>query len=432
MRIKRQSDSAPKGRTVKAQCDALGNGRINLQAPTERNNKADYFAPSGLRTLPIPSSARCAELSHAAPLGLSRQKAKGKRQKFAAMFSLAAFLFGLLIIIPIVHGQSGRPGQEPKKQKPEIVPPNIPQPKIRVPETLPQKKKDEEDTIRIDSDLVTIVTSISKKSPTDSLNLTAADFEILEDGVPQEIANFARDADQPLNLVMLFDTSLSVTQKIGFEKRAAAKFFERVVRPQDRAALFAVSTDVEVIQDFTNRLPALVNATKQLKPQGATSLYDGIYLAADYLKAPKGRRVIVIVSDGGDTTSQKGLLEALKNTQQADAVVYSVFTGNFGFSQNLRDLAGERALETLATETGGEVFRPKATPGTQSEEVDDLSLKELDQAFASLAEQLRTQFILGFLSTNEKRDGTFRKLSVKVKKAGYAARARAGYYAPKN
>ncbi len=364
-----------------------------------------------------------------------RQKAKGKRQKFAAMISLATLIFGLLVALPAADSQSGRPGQDPKKQKPEIVPPNIPQPKIRVPENLPQnppKKKDEEDTIRIDSDLVTVVTTIAKKSPTDSLNLAKEDFEILEDGVPQEIANFARDADQPLNLVMLFDTSLSVTQKINFEKRAAAKFFERVIRPQDRAALFAVSTDVEIIQDFTNRLPALINATKQLKPQGATSLYDGIYLAANYLKAAKGRRVIVIVSDGGDTTSQKGLLDALKNTQQSDAVVYSVYTGNFGFSQNLRDLAGERALETLATETGGEVFRPKATPGTQSEEVDDLSLKELDQAFASLAEQLRTQFILGFFSTNEKRDGTFRKLSVRVKKSGFAARARAGYYAPKN
>ena len=362
---------------------------------------------------------------------IKRQKAKGKRQKFIVVLTLA---FALLLALSVIHGQSGRPGQEPKKQKPEIVPPNTPQPKIRVPENRPQnppKKKEEEDTIRIDSDLVTVVASIAKKSPTDSLNLTAADFEILEDGVPQEIANFARDSEQPLNLVMLFDTSLSVTQKIGFEKRAAAKFFERVIRPQDRAALFAVSTDVEIIQDFTNKIPMLVNATKQLKPQGATSLYDGIYLAANYLNAAPGRRVIVIVSDGGDTTSQKGLLDALRQAQLTDAVVYSVFTGNFGMSQNLRDLAGERALETMATETGGEVFKPKATPGTQSEEVDDLSLKELDKAFASLAEQLRTQFILGFLSTNEKRDGTFRKLKVRIKKEGYAARARAGYYAPK-
>ena len=348
--------------------------------------------------------------------------------------AVALVIAGWLIIAPLsASSQSGRAPQDPKKQKPEIVPPNSPQPKVRTPEEHQQNpaKKDDEDTIRINSDLVTIVTTISKKSPTDSLNLLRDDFEILEDGVPQEIANFARDADQPLNLVMLFDCSLSVTQKFGFEKRAASKFFERVMRPQDRAALFSVSTDVAVAQEFTGRIPLLTQAVKQLKAQGATSLYDAVYLASDYLKNAKGRRVIVIVSDGGDTTSQKGLLAALGQAQLADVLVYSVYTGNFGGSQNLRDLAGERALETLANETGAELYRPKVTPGTQGDEIDEQSLKELDLAFASLAEQLRTQFILGFFSTNEARDGAYRKLTVKVKKPGYKARARAGYYAPK-
>ncbi|MEP7342428.1 MAG: VWA domain-containing protein [Acidobacteriota bacterium] len=339
----------------------------------------------------------------------------------------------LMISPPATFSQSGRSPQDPKKPKPEIVPPNTPQPKVRTPEEHQQNppKKDDEDTIRINSDLVTVVTTISKKSPTDSLNLKREDFEVLEDGVPQEIANFARDAEQPLNLVMLFDCSLSVTQKFGFEKRAASKFFERVIRPQDRAAIFSVSTDVIVAQEFTNRIPLLTQATKQLKAEGATSLYDGVYLASEYLKNTKGRRVIVIVSDGGDTTSQKGLLAALGQAQQADVLVYSVYTGNFGGSQNLRDLAGERALETFANETGAELYRPKATPGTQGDATDEQSLKEFDLAFASLAEQLRTQFVLGFFSSNEARDGTYRKLVVKVKKPGYKARARAGYYAPK-
>jgi len=363
-------------------------------------------------------------------MNTQRRNVGGGRLARAAALMLA----GGLIIAPLAaRSQSGRSPQDPKKPKPEIVPPNLPQPKVRTPEEHPQNppKKDEEDTIRINSDLVTVVTTISKKSPADSLNLTREDFEVLEDGVPQEIANFARDADQPLNLVMLFDTSLSVTQKFNFEKRAAAKFFERVMRPQDRAAIFSVSTDVAVVQEFTNKVPLLVQATRQLKAQGATSLYDAIYLASDYLKPARGRRVIVIVSDGGDTTSQKNLLASLSQAQQNDVLVYSVYTGNFGFSQNLRDLAGERALETFANETGAELFRPRATPGTQGEEMDEQSLRELDLAFTSLAEQLRTQFILGFFSTNEARDGTFRKLAVRVKRPGYKARARAGYYAPK-
>ena len=153
-----------------------------------------------------------------------------------------------------------------------------PPPKIRLPENLPQQKgkggKESEDTIRINSDLVNVVVTIAGRPSNASLDLKPEDFEILEDGAPQEIANFSRDADQPLKLVMLFDTSLSVAQVLNFERRAAARFFERVIRPQDRAAVFSVSTDVVVLQEFTNKVPLLVDATRQLRAQGATSLYD--------------------------------------------------------------------------------------------------------------------------------------------------------------
>jgi Ca-activated chloride channel family protein len=363
-----------------------------------------------------------------------------KLSRQTRLITKTAFLFtSALIIFSTLNSalsQSGRQMPDPKKPKPGKLPER---PRIRLPEQTPPKN---DETIRITSDLVTVVTTVSKDSPNDPpadpkgskemVDLQREDFEILEDGVRQEIANFARDADLPLQLVMLFDSSLSVSQKLEFERRAAAKFFERIIRPQDRAALFAVSTDITCLQDFTNKVPLLVSATLQLKAQGATSLYDGVFLASDYLKPVRGRRIIVIVSDGGDTTSGKGLLDALANAQQADAVIFAVFTGNrYYYSQNLRDLAGERALETLCSETGGYIYKPKATPGALGEEVDQESLKELDQAFADLAQQLRTQYTLGFYSTNEKRDGSFRKLSVRVKKPGYAARARSGYYAPK-
>lgn len=339
---------------------------------------------------------------------------------------LAALLLAGVAALQSSQAQSGR-GQLPddKKQKPEKPRLPYPLPKIRLPEQLPQKS---DDTIRINSDLVTLVATISRKSQTDPLDLRQEDFEIMEDGVTQEIANFARDIDQPLRMVLLFDASLSVTQKITFEKRATARFFERVLRPQDSAALFSVSTDVVVLQDFTNKIPFLVNATKQLKAQGATSLYDAVFLASDYLKKADGRRVIVIVSDGGDTTSAKGLLECLAQAQLSDAVVFAIYTGNLNASQNLRDLAGERALETLTAETGGDVLKPRFA---SSDDEDEATLRELDQAFVNVAEQLRTQFTLGFFSTNDKRDGTFRKLTVRIRKPGYSARARTGYYAPK-
>jgi Ca-activated chloride channel homolog len=360
-----------------------------------------------------------------------------RRVFFPTALLLAAGAF-ILASLQSAFSQSGRgPQPDPKERKTEKRKSPGPTPKIRLPENPPQQSgKDGGDIIRINSDLVNVVVTIGGRPLNASLDLKPEDFEILEDGAPQEIANFSRNADQPLKMVMLFDTSMSVAPALNFERLAAARFFERVIRPQDRAALFSVSTDVVVLQEFTNKIPQLVEATRRLMAQGATSLYDGIYLAADYLKLARGRRVIVIVSDGGDTTSNKSLLEALAQAHESDAVIFAVFTGNPWPSQNLRDLAAERALETLTGETGGEVFKPKLPPGKKGsrygEETDDISLKELDQAFTSLAEQLRTQYVLGFYSTNEKRDGSFRKLSVRIKKPGYRARARTGYYAPRD
>jgi Ca-activated chloride channel family protein len=328
--------------------------------------------------------------------------------------------------------QSGRgPQPDPKERKADKRKYPGPTPKIRLPENPPQQK-DGEIKITINSDLVNVVVTVGGRPPNASLDLKPEDFEILEDGAPQEVANFSRNADQPLKMVMLFDTSYSVTQRLSFERRAAARFFERVIRVQDRAAVFSVSTEVVVLQGFTNKVPLLVDATRQLKAQGATSLYDAIYLASDYLKPAEGRRVIVIVSDGGDTTSGKGLLESLDQAQKSDSVIFAIFTGNPWPSENLRDLAAERALESLTKETGGELFKPRLYDGRRpGEDSDEASLKELDQTFTDLAERLRTQYVLGFYSTNEKRDGSFRKLDVRIKKPNYVARARTGYYAPK-
>jgi len=348
----------------------------------------------------------------------------------ALLLTAVAFI---LASLQSAFSQSGRgPQPDPKGRKTGNPKYPGPPPKIRLPEQKGKDEKEGEEIIRINSDLINVVVTVGGRPANASLDLKPEDFEILEDGAPQEIANFSRNADQPLKMVMLFDTSYSVAQRLNFERRAAARFFERVIRPQDRAAVFSVSTEVVVLQEFTNKVPLLVDATRQLRAQGATSLYDAIYLGSDYLKPAEGRRVIVIVSDGGDTTSSKGLLEAMDRAQKSDSVIFAIFTGNPWPSENLRDLAAERALESLTKETGGELFKPRLPDGRRpGEETDDVALKELDRTFTDLAERLRTQYVLGFFSTNEKRDGSFRKLDVRIKKPSYIARARTGYYAPK-
>jgi Ca-activated chloride channel family protein len=314
------------------------------------------------------------------------------RARFAipAVFTIAAA--GLMFVsLDHVLGQSGRGSSSDKRKRPDNSRWPDPPP-IRLPE---QATQDGDVSIRINSDLVTVVTTILRGSPNESLDLSREDFEILEDGIPQEIANFAREAEQPLQMVMLFDTSMSVSNKLDFERRAAAKFFERVMRPQDQAALFAFSTDIVCFQGFTDEVHLLVDALKQLEAQGTTSLYDAVFQAADYLKLRSGRHVIVVVSDGGDTASERTQLEALGNAQRSDVMIFAVFTGNGDLLRNRRDLAGERALGTMTSETGGTLYLPLATPGTQGKKMDEQSIKELDLAFNDLAEQLRTQYTLG-------------------------------------
>ncbi len=328
-------------------------------------------------------------------------------------------------------------GNVPVRSKPQQAPPSKPKipntlelPGPKSGDTAKPSSEPSEETLRINSNLVTVIAGIKNSGAAIPLKLNITDFEIFEDGKLQEIAEFAREDETPLRLVMLFDTSSSVKNQLRFQRRAAARFFERILRPQDQAALFAVSTDIIPIQDFTNKARLLNDATKLLQASGATSLYDGIYLAADYLKKTKGRRVIVLVSDGGDTTSKVKLTEALAQSQAADAVIFNVYTGVISNSQNIRDLAAERAMQTLTQQTGGEVYAPQmAMNGNEIDE--DQSLKNLDAAFIQLADQLRTQYTLRYYSTNDARDGKFRKLEVKVKQEGLKAKARAGYYAAK-
>ncbi|MCS6817789.1 MAG: VWA domain-containing protein [Blastocatellia bacterium] len=298
-----------------------------------------------------------------------------------------------------------RPGHRP--QPPESEKPSVP---------LPQEPTSPE-IISLHSDLVLVTVGVLGPRGEWVTGLGPDDFEILEDGVPQQIAFFSGEAALPLRLVVLVDTSLSVKNRLEFEKQAVARFFRSVMRPRDLAALISVSTEPVLRQNFTEDVAQLVSAVRGLKAEGATALYDALVVAAEHLATIEGRRAIVILSDGRDTVSRATLGQALRRVQEVGATVYAINVDE-PLSANVRDLIGETSLELLARQTGGEVFSP-----TQVE--------ELDPIFARLVEQLRTQYVLGFYSTNEARDGAFRRLTVRVKRDGVIARARAGYYAPR-
>ena len=291
--------------------------------------------------------------------------------------------------------------------------------------TPPPIRKD--DVISVESALVPIPVSVIDNATGRALTtLKLSDFELMIDKKPAPIGEFFR-SESPVRLSLLFDNSSSVAVAREFEQEAAIRFFRRVIRPsKDLASLFSVAGTSQLEQPMTKNVSQLVRAIKSLlPPKGATALNDGIIKAANYLQDYAGRRVIVIVSDGHDTLSDTTFDEMVKIVQENNCQVYIVHTNEFenfvrtgdrGGSANIRALAAERRMKTLANETGGAVYSP-------------IDKRELDQAFREISAELSQQYILGYYPENEIKDGRFREIELKIRsEKKITVRSRKGYY----
>src|SRR5687768_7118904 len=228
--------------------------------------------------------------------------------------ALVMFLPFAFCLLPFAFAQSGRP--TPPAPKPQ--PPAGSQGRRPVPaptdESRPRcanEDPQEEKAIKLKADFVTVITSVTDSAGNQINDLTAKDFEIYEDNQLQDIAGVYREGQVPLRLIFLFDTSSSIRHRFDFEQRAAAQFFRNVMRRGDQAALMGVSTEPKLELQFTPDVDQLVNALAQLKPQGATALYDAMIAAARYLRPAEGRHIMVVLSDGTDTVSTSTLAQAL-------------------------------------------------------------------------------------------------------------------------
>jgi Ca-activated chloride channel homolog len=292
------------------------------------------------------------------------------------------------------------------------------------PDTAAGEEIDVEDVVRVTSNLVTVPASVVDAQGRAVTDLAVEDFELRVDGQPRPITELSR-AEVPVNLALLFDNSQSLSAAREFEKKAAMEFFRRVIRPIDRAAIYSVSTDVVLVQPLTNNVPALVKTVQHFgKPEGATRLLDAIAEAANYLRPYSGRKVIIIVSDGEDTLSDLDFDATLRKTLAADCQVYAVQTKQIEYvmltgeqsNANLQALAAERRMQDLATHTGGTVYTP-------------MQAGDLDRAFAQISADLAQQYILSYYPTDDRNDGRFRTLSVRVQtRPNMRVRARRGYY----
>jgi len=272
-------------------------------------------------------------------------------------------------------------------------------------------------TIRTEVALVNIIFTAVDGKGRFVRDLKRDDFQVFEDRQAQKIEYFsdlAKEDDVPLTVALLVDTSGSVKGKLEYEKSTAAEFFRQILRPNtDLALIIQFDSDVNLVQDFTQNQDSLVAALDSLRAGNSTALYDAIFLAAeDRLKLETGRKVIVVITDGDDTSSKLRKDDAIEAAQKNDVLVY-------GIGVRGEDGANFGVLKEFARKTGGAFFSPRP------------KISEVLDAFRAIGEELQGQYSLAYTSTNMRRDGSFRSVEIRCKLRGVRIRAREGYYAPR-
>jgi Ca-activated chloride channel homolog len=282
----------------------------------------------------------------------------------------------------------------------------------------PPTKYDDQ-TYRVSVDLVNIFCSVWDKNTNSFLtNLTREDFSVYEDNKKQELKNFSREMNLPLTIAMLIDTSQSVAPKLKFEQDAATSFFQSVLKDKDRAMLLEFDSGVTLVQDFTNDPNRMAKQIRSLRAAGGTALYDAVYLACDEkLIRETGKKAIVILSDGEDQSSKTTFEQSMEMALKAEVTIFSISVNRGGFFGVGNTKNGDHVLKQLAEETGGRAFFP-------------FKVEELDDSFRQINQELRSQYNIGYLSSNTARDGAYRKIEVRVGEKGLKLNYRKGYYAP--
>jgi Ca-activated chloride channel family protein len=254
-------------------------------------------------------------------------------------------------------------------------------------------------------------------------DLTDKDFAVFEDGIRQELSLFTHE-NLPISMAVLVDTSASMQEKLPQAKAAATRFV-KTLRPQDAAQIVQFNDRSTTLQDFTADQALLETAIKKLEAAGPTALYNSMYVALKDLSKQKKtgelrRRALVLLSDGEDTASLVSDEQVTELARKSEISIYAISLrpsrnqdrGRMAFSQ------AEHILTTLTRETGGQVFFPE-------------SLGELETVYDRIAEELRTQYSLGYVSSNARRDGKWRRIVVRTPdRAGLQVRHKLGYYAP--
>ncbi len=278
------------------------------------------------------------------------------------------------------------------------------------------------ETLKVDVKLVNVYVTVTDAHGGPVAGLKKENFTIQEDGLDQTIAVFNKESAVPLSIALAIDTSLSTRHDLPLEQTSAKRFARTIMRPVDGLSVFGFNEIVSQSSGYTADLHRIDEGIDHVRLGAATALYDAVYLVSRSLDRQKGRKVIVLITDGGDTVSKIDYKEAVRAAEEAEATVYSIIVVPIENSAG-RETGGEHALIQLSEDTGGKYYY--AT-----------SVAQLDDAFRQISDELRTQYLLGYYSSQRMSMSQFRRIYVAVSGAedarSYRVRHRAGYYTSKS
>ncbi len=275
-------------------------------------------------------------------------------------------------------------------------------------------------TIRLGVNEVNLIFTVTDKKGHYIPNLQQSDFALLDDQkAPAKITSFRQQINLPLRVGIVIDASTSIRSRFQFEQQSASEFLLQILKAKsDRAFIMGFDVTPTVTADWSNNVDALESGINRLRPGGGTAMFDAVYTACrDKLLSERGpdpvRKAMVLISDGDDNQSRVHLDEAIKMCQRAETIVYAIST-NWTPSRG----KGDQVLTQLASDTGGQVFFPP-------------SVEEMSNSFKNIEEELRSQYALTYTPADFKTNGAFRPIYLYCNDRRYIARAKKGYFAPK-
>jgi Ca-activated chloride channel homolog len=280
-----------------------------------------------------------------------------------------------------------------------------------------------EDTLKVDVKLVNVYVTVTDAHGAPVAGLKKENFVVQEDGREQKISVFDKESALPISIALAIDTSLSTRHDLPLEQASAKRFVRDIVRPVDALSVFSFSEAVSQSPfGYTADMKRIDEGIDHIRLGAATALFDAVYLASRSLDRRQGRKVLVLITDGGDTISRIDYKGAVRAAEEAEALVYSIIVVPIENSAG-REIGGEHALIQLSEDTGGKYYY--AT-----------SISQLDDAFHQISEELRNQYLLAYYPSQRTSNSEFRRIQVGVSgptdPSSYHVRHRVGYYTTKS